>query len=77
MQAAIAVAEGWVATVMRRLYVVVTVRGLLVQVVLKVQVSVELVAEAAVLMMVVVVVVVMVGPSVEAWLGVKGGSGDY
>lgn len=49
MQAAVAVAEGCVADVMRRLYVVVTVLGLLVCAVLKVQVSVKLVAEVAVL----------------------------
>lgn len=66
MQAAVAVAEGWVAAVMRRLYMVLTVLGLLV---LNVQVSVELVAEAAVL--------VVMGPSVEAWLRVEGGSGDH
>lgn len=70
MQAAVAVAEGWVAAVMRRLYMVMTVLGLWVRVVLKVQVSVELVAEAAVL-------VVVAGPSVEAWLGVEGNSGDH
>lgn len=48
---------------------VVTVLGLLVRVVLEVQVSVELVAEAAVL--------VVMGPSVEARLGVERGSGDH
>lgn len=73
MQAAVAVAEGWVAAVMRGLYVVMAVLGLLVRVMLKVQVSVELVAEAAVL----VVVVVVVGPSVEARLGVERGSRDH
>lgn len=72
MQAAVAVAEGWVAAVMRRLYVVVAVLGLLVWVVLEVQVSVELVAEAAVL-----VLVVVMGPSIEAHLGVEGGGGDH
>lgn len=77
MQAAVAVAEGWVAAVMWRLYVVVAVLGLLVRVVLKVQVSVELVAEAAVLVVVLVMVVVMMGASVEARLGVEGGSGDH
>lgn len=55
---------------MRRLYIV-TVLGLLVQAVLKVQVSVELVAEATVLLL------VLVGPSVEARLGAEGGSGDH
>lgn len=69
MQTAVAVAERWVAAVMWGLYVVVTVLGLLVRVVLKVQVSVELVAEAAVL--------VVMGPSVQARLGVEGGSGDH
>lgn len=69
MQAAVAVAEGWVAAVMRRLCVVVTVLGLLVWVVLEVQVSVELVAEAAVL--------VVMGPSIEARLGVERSSGDH
>lgn len=72
MQAAVAVAEGGVAAVMRGLYMVMmTVLGLLVRVVLQVQVSVELVAEAAVL------VVVMVRASVKAWLGMEGGSGDH
>lgn len=75
MQAAVAVAEGGVAAVMRRLYVVMTVLGLLLWIV-QVQVSVELVAEAAVLV-VVVVVVVMVGAPVKAWLGMEGGSGDH
>lgn len=70
MQAAVAVAEGWVAAVMRRLYVVMAVLGLLGRVVLKVQVSVELVAEAAVL-------VVVMGPSVEARLRVERGGGDH
>lgn len=70
MQAAVAVTEGGVAAVMRRLYIV-TVLGLLVQAVLKVQVSVELVAEATVLLL------VLVGPSVEARLGAEGGSGDH
>ena len=70
MQAAVAVAEGRVAAVMRRLYVVVAVLGLLVWVLLEVQVSVELVAEAAVL-------VLVMGPSVEAHLGVEGGCGDH
>lgn len=70
MQAAVAVAEGWVAAMMRRLYVVMAVLGLLGRVVLKVQVSVELVAEAAVL-------VVVMGPSVEARLRVERGGGDH
>ena len=71
MQAAVAVAEGGVAAVMWRLYMVMmTVLGLLVRVVLQVQVSVELVAEA-------VLVMVMVGASVKTWLGMEGGSGDH
>ena len=84
MQAAVAVAERRVAAVVRRLYVVVTVLGLLVQAVLQVEVSVKLVAEAAVLLLVVVLLVlvrllvlVVVGPSVEARLGAEGGGGDY
>jgi len=75
VQAAVAVAERWVAAVMRRLYLVMTVLGLLVRVLLKGQVSVELVAEAAAV--VVVEVMVVVGPSVEARLGVEGGGGDH
>lgn len=43
--------------------------------VLEAQVSVELVAEAALL--VVMVVVVMVGPSVKTWLRVEGGGGNH
>lgn len=72
MQAAVAVAEGWVAAVMHRLYLVVTELGLLVRVVVKAQVSVELVAEAALVVEVMVLVLVL-RPPIEARLRVEGG----
>lgn len=56
MQAAVAVAEGWVAGMMKLRVGLMAVKGLLVWVVLKVKVFVELVAKTAVL--------VVVGPSV-------------
>lgn len=76
MQTAVAVPERWVATVMRRLRLQLTVFGLLVLVVFKVQVSVQLVTRADGWLLLLVVVVLGVGTSVETRLGPEGGAGD-
>lgn len=77
MQTAVAVPEGRVAAVMRRLCVRLAVFGLLVLVVFEVQVSVQLEAQAAVVLLLLLVVVVMVGSPVQTRLGLEGGGGDH
>lgn len=77
MQAAVAVPEGWVAAVVQRLRVLLTVLGLLK--LLQVQVSVQLEAQAAavLLLLLLVVVVERKGPSVQTCLRLKGSGGDH
>lgn len=76
VQTAVAMPERWVATVMRRLRLQLSVFGLLVLVVFKVQVSVHLVTrtDGWLLLLVVVVLGVGMGTSVETRLGPEGGA---
>lgn len=66
--------ERWVATVMRRLRLQLSVFGLLVLVVFKVQVSVHLVTRTDGWLLLLVVLGVGMGTSVETRLGPEGGA---